>query len=106
MLRMFVQQDDRIGHQQVSSLMASHIAPVTRRLPASGPLVFGRGIECRLTVDEDGFSGISPYLFGLILEHYLARHVAINTFVQTRLHSMQRGEVALWPVRMGQRGGV
>ncbi|WP_348754688.1 type VI secretion system baseplate subunit TssF, partial [uncultured Aquincola sp.] len=35
-----------------------------------------------------------------------ARHVAINTFVQTRLHSMQRGEVAHWPVRMGQRGGV
>lgn len=106
MLRLFVQQDDRIGHQQVSSLMASHIQPVTRRLPASGPLVFGRGVECRLTVDEDGFSGISPYLFGLILEHYLARHVAINTFVQTKLQSMQRGEVATWPVRMGQRGGV
>jgi len=106
MLRMFVQQDDVVGHQQVSSLMSSRLQPVTRRLPGSGPLVFGRGVECQLTVDEDGFSGISPYLFGLVLEHYLARHVAINTFVQTRLHSMQRGEVAHWPVRMGQRGGV
>lgn len=37
---------------------------------------------------------------------YLARHVSINTFVQTRLQSMQRGEVAAWPVRMGNRGGV
>lgn len=36
----------------------------------------------------------------------LARHVAINTFAQTRLSSLQRGEVATWPVRMGQRGGV
>ena len=106
MLRLFVQQDDRVGQQQIGSLMASELKPVTRRLPGTGPLVYGRGVECRLTVDEDGFSGISPYLFGLILEHYLARHVAINTFVQTRLQSMQRGEVALWPVRMGQRGGV
>ena len=106
MLRLFVQQDDVVGHLQVSSLRSSQLQPVTRRLPGSGPLVYGRGVECRLTVDEDGFSGISPYLFGLIMEHYLARHVSINTFVQTRLHSMQRGEVALWPVRMGQRGGV
>lgn len=106
MLRLFVFQDDAVGQQQVNSLMSSRIQPVTRRLPGSGPLVYGRGVECTLTVDEDGFSGISPYLFGLILEHYLARHVAINTFVQTRMHSLQRGEVAAWAVRMGQRGGV
>lgn len=106
MLRLFVHQDDVIGHQQIGGLMGSRIQPVTRRLPGGGPLVYGRGVECTLTVDEDGFSGISPYLLGLVLEHYLARHVSINTFVQTRLHSMQRGEVAAWPVRMGQRGGV
>ncbi|EMI4173853.1 type VI secretion system baseplate subunit TssF, partial [Shigella flexneri] len=35
--------------------------------------------------------GISPYLFGLVLEHYIARHVSINTFSQMTLHSMQRG---------------
>jgi type VI secretion system protein ImpG len=106
MLKLFVQQGDSVALQQVSSLMGSRLQPVTRRLPGSGPLVYGRGVECTLTVDEDGFSGVSPYLFGLILEHYLARHVSINTFVQTRLLSMQRGEVARWPVRMGQRGGV
>jgi type VI secretion system protein ImpG len=78
--------------------------PVTRKLPGAGPLVFGRGIECALTVDESGFSGVSPYLFGLVLEHYLARHVSINSFTQTELHSMQRGRVARWPVRTGTRG--
>ena len=40
------------------------------------------------------------------MEHYLARHVAINVFTETTLHSMQRGEVARWPVRMGTRGMV
>ena len=104
MLRLFLNAEDT-GHQrQIESLVGVKTKPVTRKLPGGGPLVFGRGIECQLTVDETGFSGVSPYLFGLILEHYLARHVSINSFTQTELHSMQRGRVMRWPVRMGTRG--
>jgi type VI secretion system protein ImpG len=106
MLRLFVNTQDVVAARQVSALIGSHIEPVTRRLPGNGPLVYGRGVQCTLTVDEDGFSGVSPYLFGVVLEHYLARHVAINVFTQTRLESMQRGMVAEWPVRMGTRGVV
>ncbi|WP_027476336.1 type VI secretion system baseplate subunit TssF [Curvibacter gracilis] len=104
MLRLYVRADDDVANRQIDSLIGSRIQAVTRRLPGSGPLVYGRGIECTLTLDEQGFSGTSPYLFGLLLEHYLARHVAINTFTETVLHSMQRGEIARWPVRMGTRG--
>jgi type VI secretion system protein ImpG len=104
LLRLFLGVDDDAHRRQVESLVGVKTTPVTRKLPGSGPLVFGRGIECSLTVDEAGFSGASPYLFGLILEHYLARHVSINVFTQTELHSMQRGRVARWPVRMGARG--
>jgi type VI secretion system protein ImpG len=103
MLRLYISTDDLEARRQIESLIGSRTKPVTRRLPGSGPLVYGRGILCELTVDEDGFSGISPYLFGLMLEHYLARHVSINVFTQTQLHSMQRGQVAQWPVRMGTR---
>lgn len=92
--------------RQVRSLIGCKTTPVTRRLPGSGLLVYGRGVSCELTVDEEGFSGISPYLFGLVLEHYIARHVSINTFSQMTLHSMQRGHVMTWPVRTGQRGSV
>jgi len=106
MLRLFIHGDDAIAKRQIESLIGSRIKPVTRRLPGAGPLVYGRGVECELTVDEDGFSGGSPYLFGLVLEHYLARHVSINVFTETALLSMQRGEVARWPVRMGTRGIV
>ena len=75
-----------------------------RRLPGNGLLVYGRGIRCTLTVDEEGFSGISPYLFGLIMENYLARHAAINVFTETELNSMQRGRVGQWKARPGRRG--
>ncbi|MFC0400789.1 type VI secretion system baseplate subunit TssF [Paraburkholderia rhizosphaerae] len=104
MLRLFLTSDDTGPRRQVESLVGVRTKPVARKLPGGGPLVFGRGIECQLTVDESGFSGASPYLFGLVLEHYLARHVSINSFTQTELHSMQRGRVARWPVRMGTRG--
>jgi type VI secretion system protein ImpG len=106
LLRMFLTGEDESQQRQVQSLVGVKTKPVTRRLPGGGPLVFGRGIECSLTIDESGFSGTSPYLFGLILEHYLARHVSINVFTQTELHSMQRGRVARWPVRMGTRGAA
>lgn len=106
MLRLFVHADDMPSHRQIDSLIGSQIRPVTRRLPGSGPLIYGRGVECELTVDENGFSGGSPYLFGTVLEQYLAHHVSINVFTETVLRSMQRGEVARWPVRMGTRGAV
>lgn len=106
LLRLFVNSEDTVQQRQVESLIGSDIAPVTRRLAGNGPLVYGRGVSCKLTVDETGFSGTSPYLFGLILEHWLARHVSINVFTQTELHSMQRGQVTRWPVRTGGRGIV
>ncbi|CAG9170670.1 hypothetical protein LMG23992_01712 [Cupriavidus laharis] len=106
MLRLFVANDDRAHLGQVQSLIASKVAPVMRRLPGNGPLIYGRGIQCQLTVDESGFSGISPYLFGVVLEHFLARHVSVNVFTETELHSMQRGLVHRWPVRMGGRSVV
>jgi len=106
MLCLFVARDDLAQQGQVRSLIGSHVRPVMRRLPGSGPLIYGRGIQCQLTVDEAGFSGISPYLLGVVLEHFLARHVSVNVFTETQLHSMQRGLIHCWPPRMGGRSAV
>ncbi len=106
LLRLFAPNDDQARLRQIESLIGSQIQPVMRRLPGDGPLVYGRGIQCRLTVDEAGFSGISPYLFGVVLEHFLARHVSVNAFTETELHSMQRGLVHRWPARAGGRSAA
>ncbi|WP_321872824.1 type VI secretion system baseplate subunit TssF [Burkholderia ubonensis] len=106
LLRLFLSDEDTEHRRQVENLVGVRTQPVTRKLPGTGPMTFGRGIECALTVDETGFSGTSPYLFGLVLEHWLARHVSINSFTQTELHSMQRGRIASWPVRTGTRGAL
>ncbi len=106
MLRLFLNSSDHESNAQVNSLIGCKSEPVTRRLPGDGLLVYGRGVRCTLTVDEEGFSGISPYLFGLIMENYLSRHAAINIFTETELHSMQRGRVASWQGRPGKRGAL
>ncbi|MGV2293055.1 type VI secretion system baseplate subunit TssF [Trinickia sp. YCB016] len=106
MLRLFVSPGEREQTAQIDALVGARTEPVVRRLPGHGLLVYGRGVRCELTVDETGFSGISPYLFGLVLEHYLARHVSINVFTETELHSMQRGLITRWQPRMGGRGAV
>ncbi|WP_435946892.1 type VI secretion system baseplate subunit TssF [Dryocola sp. BD586] len=104
MLRLFTTAADLESVAQIDSLVGCKTEPVVRRLAEDGLLIYGRGVCCSLTVDEEGFSGISPYLFGLIMENYLARHAAINIFTETELHSMQRGLIARWKVRPGRRG--
>ncbi|MFT4172416.1 MAG: type VI secretion system baseplate subunit TssF [Rhodocyclaceae bacterium] len=106
MLRLFISTDDAVSLRQMQSVIGCDTTPVTRRLPGHGPLIYGRGIHCRLTVDETGFSGVSPFLFGMVLEQYLARHVSTNTFCETELVSTQRGPIHAWPARFGGRGVV
>jgi type VI secretion system protein ImpG len=72
-------------------------------MPRPGPLVFGRGIEFTMTFDEDAFAGAGSFLLGLVLERFFARHVSLNTFTETVVRSVQRGEIARWMPRPGER---
>jgi type VI secretion system protein ImpG len=38
-----------------------------------------------------------------VLDRFFARHVSINSFIETRLQSAMRGEIKQWPVRTGTR---
>lgn len=89
--------------RQIEALQQVTVRPVVRRHPAPGPIAFGRGLEVRLTVDELGHAGGSAFLFGAALHHYLARHASMNSYVQTVLQSLTRGEVARWKPAAGTR---
>jgi len=89
--------------RQIEALQQVVAHPVVRRHPARGPIAFGRGIEVRLQVDELGHAGGSAFLFGAALHHYLSQHVSMNSFVETVLESLSRGEVARWKPRSGAR---
>jgi type VI secretion system protein ImpG len=102
LLRLFLDLDMGVFARQIDSLTAAVAEPVNDFMPGlSG--IYGRGIECRLTFDESGFDGMSPYTFALVLEHYVARHVSAHSFTRTELHTKQRGLVTAWPPRPGTR---
>jgi len=89
--------------RQIEGIRHCRLKPVSRRVPEPGPIVFARGIGIELSVDEQAFSGASPWLLGSVLEQVFARLVAINSFTELTLTSQQRGEVGYWPARMGKR---
>ncbi|WP_338878141.1 type VI secretion system baseplate subunit TssF [Serratia marcescens] len=89
--------------KQIQGVRHCNLRPVYRRVPEPGPIVFARGIAIDLTVDEQAFSGNSPYLLGSVLERLFSRLVAMNTFTEMTLSSQQRGEIAHWQARMGKR---
>jgi type VI secretion system protein ImpG len=94
------------GHlllRQSEGLLEVATQQVTRRVPGGGPLAFGRGVQISLTMNDRAFDGGSPFLLASVLEHFLAAHVAINSFVETRLVLSDRAEQITWPTRFGRR---
>ncbi|MFD1200016.1 type VI secretion system baseplate subunit TssF [Brucella gallinifaecis] len=89
--------------KQILGVRHCNLHPIHRRVPEPGPIVFARGIAIDLKVDEQAFSGSSPYIFGSVLERVFSRLVAMNSFTEMTLSSEQRGKIAHWGARMGKR---
>ncbi len=89
--------------RHVEGLRSVSCQPVVARLPLPGPLCFGRGVGITLEVDELAFEGGSAFLFGSVLERFLARHVSLNSFTETALRTLTRGEIMRWRPRCGTR---
>ncbi|PLC02104.1 type VI secretion system baseplate subunit TssF [Variovorax sp. RO1] len=106
MLDLYGNLADPAVRRQIQGVRSMALAPVFRRLPEPGPIVFGRGVEIALQIDEVAFSGASPYLFGAVLEQFFSRHVSLNAFTEFALSSLQRGEIARWTPRVGRRPAV
>ncbi|MBX3635772.1 MAG: type VI secretion system baseplate subunit TssF [Rubrivivax sp.] len=102
-LRLYAPGGDAAAQRQVDGLRSVAIQQVVRRLPMPGPITFGRGAGIRIEVDDLAFEGASAFLLGCVLERFLARHAAINSFTQTRLHSQVRGDILNGRPRCGAR---
>ncbi|HTT13071.1 MAG TPA: type VI secretion system baseplate subunit TssF [Burkholderiaceae bacterium] len=95
--------DDAGMRKQIEGVRSVDARQVVRRLPHPGPLTFGAGVEIRVTGDELAFQGGSLFLLGAVLERLFARYAGINSFTETAVHSLTRGEIKRWPPRAGTR---
>jgi len=89
--------------KQINGVISAKCHSIVRHLPAPGPISFARGLEATVTLDEAAFEGTGAFLLGAVLETFFAKYASINSFVETAIRSIERGEIMRWPARLGRR---
>jgi type VI secretion system protein ImpG len=103
MLDLYAGRGDQALSRHARSITRVRSRQVVERLGIPGPICFGHGVEITLDVDETTLAGGSTLLLSALLNQLFARHAAINSFVRTRTHLMQRQEDVSWPMTPGNR---
>lgn len=103
LLMLYADQSDAATKKQVDGIRSIQASTILRRLPVSGPETVGRGLEIRLTLDDSAFEGSGVFVLGAVLDRFFAKYVSINSFTETVIATVERGEVVRWPARIGRR---
>jgi type VI secretion system protein ImpG len=103
MLGLYADPNDSSAQRQIEGLRAVSSKPIIGRVPIAGPIAYGRGTEVALTMEDAAFQGSNSFMLASVLEQFFARFASINSFSRTVLRSAERGEVARWPMRLGNR---
>jgi type VI secretion system protein ImpG len=103
MLDLYSGRGDPAMVRHARSITRVRSRQVVERLGIPGPICFGHGVEITLDVDETTMAGGSTLLLSALLNQLFARHAAINSFVRTKTHLMQRQEDVSWPMTPGNR---
>ena len=99
-LKLYDFENSNSTRQQISGIASVQSRHVTKRIRTS----FARGMEITITLDEDKFVGSGLYLFGCVLERFLAQYVSVNSFSQLVLKTLQKKEeLKRWPPRSGKQ---
>jgi type VI secretion system protein ImpG len=102
-LRLYGDNSDPQICKQIDGVRTITSRPIVLRIVGPGPIAFARGLEVTLTLDEAAFEGTGVFVLGAVLDRFFEKYVSINSFTQTVVKTLQRGEVMRWPARMGQR---
>lgn len=103
LLRLYADATDLGTRKQIDGVRGVSCRPVSRRVFSPGPIAFARGLEVTVTLDDAQFEGSGIFVLGSALERFFAKYVSINSFTETVLKSVERGQVHRWPARLGQR---
>jgi type VI secretion system protein ImpG len=101
LLALYCHASDLNAQRQVEGVRSIAASPVTRRMPSPGPITFGRGLQLTLTLDDAAFEGSGAFLLGAVLARFFAQYVSINSFAETVVRTVARGEIMRWPATGG-----
>jgi len=102
-LSLYADLTDPAHRKQIEGIRSTGCTGITRALPVAGPTTFGRGLEVAVTCDETAFEGSGAFLLGAVLQRFFTKYVSINSFTETVLRTVQRGEIMRWPAKLGLR---
>lgn len=101
MLALYCHPADLNSQRQVEGVRSVAAKTITRRMPSPGPITLGRGIEITVTLDDAAFEGTGPFILGAVLSEFFAQYVSINSFTETVVRTVARGDIMRWPARVG-----
>jgi type VI secretion system protein ImpG len=103
LLSLYADMRDAAVQKQIEGIHSIASKTITRRLPTEGLVTYGRGLEIELTCDDSAYEGTGTFLLGAVLDEFFTRHASINSFTETVVRTLDRGEVMRWPARLGRR---
>ncbi|RJT29470.1 type VI secretion system baseplate subunit TssF [Mesorhizobium waimense] len=103
LLRLYIDPDNACASRQIDGIREIRSQPAIRRLPGGGQAAVARGIEIGITLDEAAFEGVGIFPLASVLNQFFAKYVSINSFTETVISTLQRGEIMRWPTMTGRR---
>lgn len=102
-LSLFANMADAATERRIRGILAVECRPIVRRLRQAQGTGVARGLEVTVTFDEKAFEGSGVFLYGAVLDRFLAEYAPVNNFIQTVIRSAERGDIMRWPPRLGSR---
>ncbi len=102
LLTLYADNHSPVAMRQIEGLQAVRSRPIVRTPPGGGPVAVVRGLEVSVTFDEAAFEGSGAFLLGAVLAEFFRRYVTVNSFTETVVETLERGEVMRWPVTWGR----
>ncbi len=104
LLRLYNFSESPALNAQIRGVLRISSQPEVSRVPSENGLAFARGLHTTVELDEHQFDGGSIFLFGSVLERFLALYTSINSFSKLSVVSQQRKGIAkVWPARAGEQ---
>ncbi|MCU6432931.1 type VI secretion system baseplate subunit TssF [Undibacterium sp. Jales W-56] len=84
-----------ISQRQISGIVSIEHKAAKAWLPGNPFACLVRGIEVRMTIDEEGFVGSGIHIFADVIDRFLGLYVHANSFTQLVMVSKRSGEELL-----------
>ncbi len=91
-LRLYDLSQGAVSARQIEGLVGLDYKPATHWMPGEPFATFVRGIEIRLTVNEDNFVGTSLHAFVSVMNRFFGLYVHANSFIQLVVVSRRTSE--------------